>query len=158
MSLYGTTKVPLSLKGDHGKGVRTQFGALCYRTVRGKTQVLLITSRTSRRWIIPKGWPIKRMAPSETAAVEAWEEAGVRGKVQDICVGLYSYTKYGEGGDSDVPCVVTVFPMRVKSLSKDYPEHKERKRKWFSPKEAARKVAEPELRRILKEFDPRQLS
>jgi 8-oxo-dGTP pyrophosphatase MutT (NUDIX family) len=138
--------------------MRTQYGALCYRMRRGKPRVLLVTSRTRRRWILPKGWPIKNSTPPRTAAIEAWEEGGVVGKVQDVSLGLYSYIKIGDGVQPDLPCVVTVYPVKVKSLATDYPEQRERRRKWFSPKEASRKVAEPELRRLLKAFDPRRLA
>jgi 8-oxo-dGTP pyrophosphatase MutT (NUDIX family) len=148
-------KIPKEFK--IGDGTRTQFGALCYRVVRGKVQVLLITSRTRRRWIIPKGWPMKRTKPARAAAVEAWEEGGVRGKVEETCIGYFSYVKYGEHRSEDLPCVVCVFPVKVKSLAKDFPERQQRKRKWFSPRQAAKKVAEPELRKMLKDFNPNRL-
>lgn len=144
-------------EGTLAQEMRSQHGALCYRFVRGRPRVLLVTSRTRRRWIIPKGWPIADNTPSGTAAVEAWEEAGVRGKAKDICIGLYTYLKRGEDGAPDLPCVITVYPLKVKSLASEYPEQKQRRRKWFSLKEAARKVAEPELRRIIESFAPQHL-
>ena len=131
-----------------------QLGALCYRNERGKPQILLITSRTRRRWIIPKGWPMKGIAPEKAAEIEAWEEAGVRGKAVDTCVGQFGYIKYGDGTGPDVPCIVSVYPIKTKSLAKDYPECSQRRRKWFSPKKAARKVGEPELKKLLEEFKP----
>lgn len=131
---------------------RTQYGAVCYRRKHGKVQVLLITSRTRRRWIIPKGWPIKKASPPEAARIEAWEEAGVRGKVDERGVGLFSYVKQGDGKAPDLPCMVTVFALKVTSLAKEFPERTHRRRKWFSPKQAAKKVAEPELREILRGF------
>lgn len=157
VSFLDTAKLPLSLKGMSRDEVATQYGALCYRIVRGKIQVLLVTSRTRRRWIVPKGWPIKRTPPAEGARIEAWEEAGVRGKVSDTCVGIYGYTKLGERKGTDQPCMVAVFPLKVKSLARKYPERHQRRRKWVSPKQASRKVAEPELRKILKDFDPSRL-
>ena len=66
---------------------RTQYGALCWRMHRGKVEVLLITSRDTGRWVIPKGWPIAGLAPAETAAREAWEEAGVEGDIADDGLG-----------------------------------------------------------------------
>lgn len=144
--------------GKQQETPRTQIGALCYRMMRGDVQVLLITSRTRRRWIVPKGWPIDGTTPAETAATEAWEEAGVVGKLRETCLGLFGYTKLGGDGEQDVPCVVAVYPIRVKSLASEYPERQQRRRKWFSPKKAASKVAEPELRRLLREFDPARLS
>ncbi|NDR59366.1 NUDIX hydrolase [Aliiruegeria sabulilitoris] len=146
-------KLPKGLTAD--KDVRTQYGALCYRVVNGKPQVLLITSRTSRRWIIPKGWPMRNVTPDGAAKIEAWEEAGVRGKAEQDCIGYFSYIKVAEAkGEKDLPCVVCVFPVKVKSLAKDFPECNQRRRKWFSPKQASKKVAEPELREILRNFDP----
>ena len=136
---------------------RIQYGALCYRIMRGKPQVLLVTSRTRRRWIIPKGWPIKGKSAAEAACIEAWEEGGVQGKPVETCVGQFGYIKLGHGEGPDQPCVVSVYPVKVKSLAKEYRERKQRRRKWFSLKQASKKVAEPELRQLLKAFDPGKL-
>ncbi|MEN9850080.1 MAG: hypothetical protein RL128_243, partial [Pseudomonadota bacterium] len=68
---------------DRTMVARTQYGALCWRMHRGKVEVLLITSRDTGRWVIPKGWPIDGLAPAQTAAREAWEEAGVEGDIAD---------------------------------------------------------------------------
>ena len=87
------------------------------------------------------------------AMTEAWEEAGVRGKVKSICLGIYSYSKEREDGPN-LPCVVAVFPVRVDKLEKTWPESKERKRKWFALKKAAGLVREPELAAMLKKFEP----
>ena len=154
MSLLRLKQAPLKMTGSQKREVRTQFGALCYRVHNEETQVLLITSRTRGRWIIPKGWPVEGATPAEAAATEAYEEAGVSGKTFNICLGLYSYTKMMAGDDMDLPCAVSVFPVKVKKVLRDYPEKAERKRKWFSIKKAAGKVREPELRKILKHFDP----
>lgn len=144
--------VPISVARGGKRELRTQFGALCYRVSQGKIQVLLVTSRTRKRWIIPKGWPADGMTPAEAAAQEAWEEGGAVGKVSDMCFGIYSYVK--NLPKDDLPCVVAVFPMKVKKLANSYPEHNQRRRKWFSPRKAAKKVMEPELREILNRFDP----
>jgi len=147
---------PLRL-GPSGKtAVRTQFGALCYRVRDDKVQVLLITSKNTGRWIVPKGWPIDGTSPAEAARTEAWEEAGVDGTVFGTCLGIYSYVKSG-GGAPRLPCVVAVFPVRVARLATEFPEARKRKRKWFSLKKAAAAVGEPELRRLLQGFDPRDL-
>lgn len=146
--------VKLSSELELGTDERTQLGALCYRVVRGKVQVLLVTSRTRRRWIIPKGWPMHGFTSAQAASVEAWEEGGVRGKGAGDSIGYFTYVKYGGRGEADLPCVVSVFPLKVKSLAKDYPERRQRRRKWFSPRQASKKVAEPELRRLLREFKP----
>ncbi|RKF17254.1 NUDIX domain-containing protein [Roseovarius spongiae] len=136
--------------------VRTQFAALCYRMRDEKPEILLITSRGSGRWIIPKGWPMDGMTPSESALTEAWEEAGVRGKVYDQCLGLFSYHK-AIGPERGIPCVAMVYPVRVKSLAPDYPEAGQRKRAWYRRKKAARLVTEPELAQIVANFHPRLL-
>lgn len=150
-------QLPLEVRPERKTDTRSQFAALCYRERGGKTEVLLITSRGTGRWILPKGWPMTGLTPAEAAMQEAWEEAGVEGEVEDQCLGLYSYLKIVEDGP-DLPCVVMVYPVGVKSLARDFPELKERKRKWFSPKKAAERVAEPELARMLRDFDPRRLS
>ena len=147
-------QLPISLHGGPKGAVRTQFAALCYRVKKGKLQVLLITSRGSKRWIVPKGWPMDGKTPAESAALEAWEEAGVHGKARDSCLGVYSYAKLGEE-DDDVSCLAMLYPVKVKSLAKSYPERAERRRRWMSRKKAAARVQEPELKRMILDFDPR---
>ncbi len=124
-----------------------QLGALCWRMHRGRVEVLLITSRDTGRWIIPKGWPHDGKTPAESAATEAWEEAGVEGEIADAPLGLYSYDKILKPGTAQ-PCIVTVFALRVARLRRRFPERRERRRKWFDAARAARKVAEPELRAL----------
>ncbi|MFT4149867.1 MAG: NUDIX hydrolase [Paracoccaceae bacterium] len=126
---------------------RSQFAALCWRMHRGHAQVLLITSRDTGRWILPKGWPMSHLCPAEAAAQEAWEEAGVEGAVSPDSVGFYSYDKAMKSGA--LPCMVAVFPLRVARLADRFPEAGQRRRKWFDAAKAARKVAEPELRVLL---------
>ena len=94
--------------------------------------------------------------PAKAALTEAWEEAGVDGKVAPVCLGIFSYSKEIDPGET-FPCVVATFPVKVKSLAKDYPEKKDRRRKWFSQKRAAKLVEEPELATIIKNFDPSML-
>jgi 8-oxo-dGTP pyrophosphatase MutT (NUDIX family) len=132
---------------------RTQYGALCWRLRQGRVEVLLVTSRDTGRWIIPKGWPITGQSPEQAAAREAWEEAGVKGEARANCIGLFLYAKL-IGPVLAVPCVVAVYPLRVVSLAAHFPERKMRRRKWFAPEKAARKVIEPELRAILATFAP----
>ncbi len=149
-------QLPISVRASHKSDVRSQFAALCYRIVRGKPEILLVTTRGSGRWIAPKGWPMDGKTPAESAAQEAWEEAGVIGKAHDQCLGLYSYNKT-MGRGVGLPCVAMVYPVRVKSLVTDFPEKGQRQRKWFTPKKAAARVQEPELARILRDFDVRVL-
>ena len=148
--------LPITVKGKSKSDMRSQFAALCFRVRQGKCSVLLVTSRGTGRWIIPKGWPEYDMTPASCAAKEAWEEAGVKGRTFERCIGIYSYSKWVKNGPN-LPCVVMVFPTAVKSTEAEYPEHKSRKRKWFSKKKAAKKVSDPELARIIKNFDPRVL-
>lgn len=151
---------PLRISGVSKRETRTQFAAICYRTAKSKsggTEILLVTSRHTGRWIIPKGWPMDGMRPAAAAAQEAWEEAGVRGRAVDHCLGLYAYDKWIDSSLS-LPCIVAVFPVEVRKLDKSFPEVGERKRKWFSPKKAASKVDEPELKTLLMHFDPVRFS
>ena len=140
------------LASSSKRGVRAQFGALCYRVLNGKVRVLLITSRGTGRWIVPKGWPMPGATPVEAVMQEVWEEAGVEGRPRSNCIGIYSYTK--RDADRKWPCMVAVFAVKVKALRTDYPESKQRRRKWFSRKKAAKLLAEPELKRMVLDFDP----
>ena len=155
MSIEGTKNITEYVAGKEPEPC-TQYGALCWRlTSDGKPEVLLITSRDTGRWVIPKGWPMKGKGPCEAALQEAYEEAGVEGKVSEACAGLYSYTKVlGPDRSGGVPCVVAVYALQVRKLLSDFPEVDERRRKWFSPKKAAQKVDEPELQELLRGFSP----
>jgi 8-oxo-dGTP pyrophosphatase MutT (NUDIX family) len=117
----------------------------------GKTraEVMLITSRETRRWIIPKGWPQKGKAPHDSAAREAFEEAGVVGAVGKRAVGSFPYQKRLKNGGLTV-CEVHVFPLRVRRQSKEWPEKEQREVKWLSAKEAAETVKEPMLGEIIR--------
>ncbi|GLS87950.1 NUDIX hydrolase [Cypionkella aquatica] len=125
-----------------------QYGALCWRMHRGKVEVLLITSRDTGRWVIPKGWPMDKRSPSEAAMQEAWEEAGVRGEIAQTSLGQFNYVKLLTPKRS-CECAVEVFALRVSELADKFPERKERRRKWFAADKAARKVNEPQLRMVL---------
>ncbi|MFX0547025.1 NUDIX hydrolase [Roseovarius sp. S1116L3] len=144
---------PIELRDAHKSDVRTQFGALCYRVVRGKVEVLLVTSRGTKRWIVPKGWPMDGKTPAQSAAIEAWEEAGVRGRMYERPLGLYSYRKTIEDGD-DLPCVTMLYAMKVTEIATEYPEAHERRRKWLRPKKAAAMVDEADLAYLIRNFDP----
>jgi len=149
-------QLPISIRASHKSDVRTQFAALCFRVVKEKPEFLLITSRGSGRWIVPKGWPMDGLTPAASAAQEAWEEAGVTGKAYDRNLGLFSYSK--SVGGAGLPIVAMVYPVKVKSLAEKYPEQGQRVRKWFSQKKATGLVSQPELSRIIKDFDPKQLA
>lgn len=127
---------------------RSQFGAICWRKAENGLDVLLITSRETGRWVIPKGWPIKGISAAASAQREAWEEAGVDGKLCETCLGVYSYQKIMPDVQS-IPCAVAVYGLRVEKLSRRYPEQRQRRRKWFTAIEAAGLVAEAELSTLL---------
>jgi 8-oxo-dGTP pyrophosphatase MutT (NUDIX family) len=138
---------------------RVQFAALCYR-FRKKSAVpemLLITSRDTGRWVIPKGWPMEGKASHEVAAREAWEEAGVKGEVSSDAIGAYVYDKRLNNG-LKVACKVHVFPVTVFDMSKRFPEKGSRTLEWVSFTEAAGRVAEPSLRTLILNYQTRLLS
>ncbi|WP_299043027.1 NUDIX hydrolase [uncultured Tateyamaria sp.] len=150
-------QLPLNLGRVRKADVRTQFAALCYRVKKDKVQVLLVTSRRMRRWIIPKGWPMDGLTPADSAAQEAWEEGGVVGRADQRALGMFTYSK-DMGEDAGLPIAAMVYAVKVKSLAMDFPEAAERTRKWVSPRKAAKMVDSPELSRILRDFDPRFLA
>jgi 8-oxo-dGTP pyrophosphatase MutT (NUDIX family) len=130
-----------------------QYAALCYRKAKKGIEVLLITSRGSGRWIMPKGWAMKNETDYGTAAQEAREEAGVVGDVEQEAIGSYRYRKLLPEG-LPIDCTVNVYALEVERLEDEYLEKGERQRRWFSQDEAARKVGEPELQLLLKEYTP----
>ena len=119
-------------------------------------EILLITSRETRRWVIPKGWPMPGKSAAESAAQEAYEEAGVRGEMTAQAMGHYSYRKRQRGGGKK-RFRVDVFAMRVTEVLDLWPEAPERARQWLSPEEAAVLVEEPELAVLIRTFAGDQL-
>lgn len=131
-----------------------QFAALPWRrTPDGEVEVLLITSRETRRWVIPKGWPVKGMSSAKSAAREAFEEAGVVGKIAKAPLGMFSYDKRLKNGRIQ-HVRVGVFPLHVEREQDTYPERGQREKLWLAPVEAARLVGEPDLMVILAGFEP----
>jgi 8-oxo-dGTP pyrophosphatase MutT (NUDIX family) len=143
----------ISAKGTGLGSARVQYGALCWRQGDAGVEVLLITSRDTGRWVIPKGWPMPGLAPEAAAAQEAWEEAGVDGEINPLCIGRFGYQKC-LSVTATVPCAVSVYGLRVANLAKTFPEVKLRQRKWFPLEEAAGLVAEPDLSQIIARFTP----
>ncbi|MBV8439813.1 MAG: NUDIX hydrolase [Hyphomicrobiales bacterium] len=133
--------------------LRMQYAALPYRlTLLAGLEVLLVTTRRSKRWIIPKGWPIKGLAPSRSAAREAFEEAGVRGKIGTKSVGVFTYDKLLDQHALPVNCEVKVFPLLVKRQSEVWPEMEQRLFQWFEPSEAVSLIREPQLKKLVAKF------
>ncbi|MDX2155467.1 MAG: NUDIX hydrolase [Hyphomicrobiaceae bacterium] len=121
------------------------------RGVADRAEVLLITSRDTGRWVVPKGWPWPRFPDHEAAAKEAWEEAGVRGRVSPDVLGKYTYDKRRNGKSK--PVTVSVYLLEVTEEASEWPEQDERRREWFSPRKASELVDEPELKELLLAFD-----
>ena len=117
------------------------------RRATGAVEVLLVTSRETRRWVVPKGWPWRKVSDHEAAAGEAWEEAGVRGHTRRKRIGRFDYRKLRDGKSSMLR--VHVYLLEVVEIARTWPEAKERSRRWFSPARAAELVAEPELKALL---------
>lgn len=133
-----------------------QFAALPYTIgADGEARVLLITSRGTGRWVLPKGWPAASDATNaETARREAFEEAGVQGDVVGLKeLGAYHYEQMRKDGVV-VTCRVGVFALRVSGLAKTWPEKGLRVLRWCAPRQAARLVQEPALAALLSSFKP----
>lgn len=129
-----------------------QVGALCWRKRKGQTEVLLVTSRDTGRWVVPKGWPMKGRSAAGSAMQEAWEEAGVRvDPAESRAAGTFDYVKQLKGGRK-LRLTVHLFSVRLRKsdLHDRFPEAKERKRTWMTARKAASKVEEPGLRKILR--------
>lgn len=146
-----STPVPTAPTGDAPPAA--QYAALCYRKAKGKVEVLLVTSRDTGRWVLPKGWPIKGLAPPQAAAREAFEEAGIEGAVSNLSVGQFSYLKRMTTGE-DLPCIVAVYALKTARQLDEFPEKGQRQRKWFRPQKAALRVQEPDLQVLLAGFSP----
>jgi 8-oxo-dGTP pyrophosphatase MutT (NUDIX family) len=135
-----------------------QFGALPFRRSRnGSLEVMLVTTRGRKRWIIPKGWPVPGLEPHESAAREAFEEAGLVGYADPKAVGLFRYNKR-LGPGRQVRCTVEVFPLHVDHQRPHWLEEGERETRWLSVKKAANLVSEPDLKKILLSFHPNRHS
>ena len=133
---------------------RAQFAALPWRrNDAGEVEVLMITSRDTRRWVIPKGWPIKGKSSAKSAAREAFEEAGVTGKITKKPQGAYAYDKRLKNGRLQ-HVRVAVFALAVESEAEVYPELGQREKRWLPLGEAAALVDEPELMVVLATFRP----
>ena len=130
------------------KTPRRQFAALPCMSDDSGTRIMLVTSRGTGRWVLPKGWPKKRHSGAAIAALEAFEEAGVEGEVAPASIGFYRYPKRMAKGRV-VECDVDVYPMRVARLLDDWPERTERERRWFTLSEAADAVKEADLTALL---------
>ena len=141
-----------ALSRSLGLELHLQYAALPWRRQgAGEVEVLLITSRGRRRWLIPKGWPIAGMSPPRAAAQEAFEEAGVRGEPAPRPLGAYLYAKKTPSG-ARRPVRVAVFPLEVTEVTERWPEWRQRERRWAPPQAAAELVEETELAQLILSF------
>ncbi|HLO85639.1 MAG TPA: NUDIX hydrolase [Nostocaceae cyanobacterium] len=123
-----------------------QSGVIPYRVRDGKMEVLLITNRKGQKWVIPKGGLCKGMSAPDSAAKEAWEEAGVVGQVNTHKLGVYQYRKRGN------TYRVNLFLLPVDTVLEDWPEAQQRERQWLEVNQAVELVEETALKRILKKI------
>ncbi|MBF9235035.1 NUDIX hydrolase [Microvirga alba] len=135
--------MPRTLKDEF-----SQVAALPFRIKDGKIEVLLVTSRETRRWLIPKGWPMKGKKPHKAAAQEAAEEAGVRGEIRQEPLGSYDYWKR-RAKHFDL-CRVEVYPLEVSKQLETWREKGQRDAQWFDVEEAAHQVLEPALAELIR--------
>ena len=133
------------------KAVGIQYAALPFRIENRQVQVLLITSRSTRRWVIPKGWPIDRLKPHEAAAVEAAEEAGIVGEILERPIGSYHYLKRLKG-ERTTAVQVIVFPFLAQAHVEEWKERGQRTHCWFRYQKAATLVAEAGLGRLIRDL------
>lgn len=134
-----------------GLPCRVQVAALPWRKTGDDVEVLLVTSRDTGRWVLPKGWPEGQEDLYMAAAREAAEEAGVDGSVSRFEIGRYYYDKVQPSG-MEWRCEVLVFPLEVDRLAEKWPEKKRRRREWVSPAEAAKRVREADLAELIAQF------
>lgn len=128
-----------------------QVAALPWRVGTNGPEVMLVTSRDTGRWVLPKGWIEKGEKPWRAAEREAQEEAGVRGEVSRKPAGRYFYAKVQQIGRAK-PCEVVVYPLTIDRIDDHWKEKAERKRRWFSPDDAAARVAEEDLAELIRRF------
>ena len=127
-----------------------QYGVIPVRVAdRNRIEVMLMTSRGSGRWVIPKGWPIPKRTPAGTARREAYEEAGIKGRLLSRKpIGSYRYIKADEEEIGEI--LVQVFVLNVEEQKRDWPECDERRTRWFPALRAAALVKEGDLSRLMK--------
>jgi phosphohistidine phosphatase len=123
----------------------TQSGVIPYRIKDGRLEVMIVSSSNNKHWVIPKGIVDPGHTPQESAIKEAFEEAGIKGFVDDQELGVYKYRKWG------ATCIVAVYPMEVTyQLPKSKWEENHRKRKWVPPKQAIKLLPYAEIKLMIK--------
>lgn len=130
-----------------------QSGAAPYRVTDKGLSVLLITSRRTGRWLFPKGGLMKGREPWESAAQEAFEEAGVEGVTDPQPLGAYRSNRLRNGRTELIE--VVIYPLKVTRELDRWPERRERRRQWLSPAEVRGLVSDPDLLSILSALEER---
>jgi 8-oxo-dGTP pyrophosphatase MutT (NUDIX family) len=126
-----------------------QVAALPWRRdANGALLVMLITSRTNGKWMLPKGWPMSGLTDAEAARREALEEAGIEGEVTPVSIGSYRYIKLFNDGTS-LPGEAYIYALAVSRERGDWKEKGQRRRQWVAAEQAASMVHEPDLSRFL---------
>lgn len=138
-----------------GAEIRAQIAALPWRRSENADhpglEIMLVSSRETKRWVIPKGWPMKGMKPHRAAEREAFEEAGLEGKIEKTPLGDYHYAKRLDNG-AVLDCRVAVYPLKVAKQRKSWPEKGQRTTRWFSAEDAADNVFEEELSALIRQL------
>ena len=130
-----------------------QVAALPWRQGENGVEVMMITSRETRRWVIPKGGRMVGKTDPQAAAQEAYEEAGIQGETLVDPVGHFRYAKRLKSGATQA-CVVAVYPLEVLIQLGAWPEDLQRERRWMLQAEAAASVHEPDLAELIRGFRP----
>ncbi|MEL7527494.1 MAG: NUDIX hydrolase [Pseudomonadota bacterium] len=136
------------LLGLFYKPARLQIAALCMRPGETENEILLVSTRDTGRLILPKGWPETDKQDHETAATEAYEEAGVVGKTDPHALGTFRSYK-GQSDGSKVPTRVLVFKLQFEKQLKKFPELGQRQCLWLPFSEAVNQANENSLKRFL---------
>lgn len=135
-----------------------QIAALPWRIgADGTLRIMIVTSRTNAKWMLPKGWPMDGKSDPEAALIEAYEEAGVSGSVSPAPLGSYHYIKLFADGSTRASQAI-VYSIHVSSEEKVWDEKHQRERKWVRPRKAARMVFEPDLARFLSDLSDERIS
>lgn len=133
--------------------VHRQCGALPFRiSASGGLEVLLVTSRGTKRWILPKGWPINGLSDPDSAAREAYEEAGVQGEIGEESIGSFTYQKQDDNSAEPGYFCVDVYPLQVERELTLWPEAHQRQKAWVSQIQAAQMIENIELRQLVEGF------
>lgn len=139
-------------RSAEGEDLPLQAAALPWRRgAKGDIELLLVTSRSSGKWIPPKGWPMRGKTLAEAAQIEAYEEAGVRGQISDVPCGTFQRSK-NHRALGPTRFLIKLYPLEVTEELKAWPEQAQRKRRWFARDAAAEAVEPAELAALLRAF------